>query len=99
RNAAADFADIHQRRHGWVVTNWADTAASSASQIVSGFPIDRFADLQLALDFNRLLVGETSNFTRSSISSLAAGTVGRVGTNPIPLPIALLDNFAPSARG
>ncbi len=80
-------------------TSWIDAAASSASQIVSGFGGDQIADLGITLASNRLLAGETARFDSASIAGAALGTVGHVAMNPIPLPIAVLNAYAPNPQG
>ena len=93
----AAYALEHKRQNQWAPTSWVDAAASSITQIMSQFP--GVPALGTTLHYNRLLAGETARFSSSSIAGFAAGTVGHVGTNPVPLPIVVLNNQAPSPFG
>lgn len=99
RTAAATCDIGHERQHGWVPTNWINAAAGSTTQIFSAFAIDRAADLATMRGSNRLLAGETARFDARSVVGLAAGTVGRVATNPVPQPIMFLNYAPPDPRG
>ena len=54
--------------------------------------------LATTLKSNRLIAGESAAFTSRAVVDLALGTVGRVQTNPMPMPTQLLDNLAPNPR-
>ena len=98
RDAAATFRSSHQGVHAWAPTDWVNTAAGAATQIFSALNIDRAVSLATTLKSNRLIAGESAAFTSRAVVDLALGTVGRVQTNPMPMPTQLLDNLAPNPR-
>jgi len=98
RTAASTFTDAHERQHGWAQIGWAQVAMSATSQIYSPFAIDRAADTRTILASSRMVTGQVAQFNARSIAGFAAQSVGRVGTNAVPMPILFLDPALPSAR-
>ena len=82
-------------RPGYRAATWENNAASTTTNVYSGFQIDRSIDLRSFNALNQIRLGRVAALDRATRDAFASQVIGRVTTNADDVPINLLDPLAP----
>ena len=80
-NGRLTFADQHSRTHSWEAVRWQDVAGDATTQVFSSFANDRADNVATALVSNRMIAGQTQDFTAEALLAFAEASVGAVQGN------------------